>query len=81
MSVCTNATNSAGVSVDKDLKEKDGEEDFLIVKGVKVPRVRGGKRWEEHSKNSQKKMIALYYKKALRKRQKQLERQEVVGDV
>lgn len=77
MSVCTDATRSGGgVLVDK---EKDAEEDFLIVKGVKVPRVRGGKRWEEHSRNSQKKIIALCYKKAFRKRQKQLERQEAVG--
>lgn len=76
MSVCTNAPSVDGVSAEK---EKDAEEDFLIVKGVKVPRVRGGKRWEEHSKNSQKKIIALYYKKAFRKHQKQLERQEAVG--
>ena len=76
MSVCTNVTGRGGVLVGN---KKDAEEDFLIVKGVKVPRVRGGKRWEEHSKNSQKKIIALCYKKAFRKRQKQLERQEALG--
>ena len=75
MSVCTNAPGGGVVSTEK---EKEKEEDFLIVKGVKVPRVRGGKRWEEHSKNSQKKIIALYYKKAFRKHQKQLERQVAV---
>ena len=75
MSVCTKATNGDGVLVGKG---KDSE-DFIIVKGIKVPRVRGGKRWEEQSKNSQKKIIALYYRKAFRKHQKQLERQEVAG--
>ena len=80
MSVCTNATRSGGVTIDKEKDaEKDVEKDFLIVKGVKVPRVRGGKRWEEHSKNSQKKIIALCYKKAFRKRQKQLEAQKQEG--
>lgn len=82
MSVCTNASSRDGVIAEEQPsteKVEDLGKDFLIVKGVKVPRVRGGKRWEEHSKNSQKKIIALYYKKALRKHQKQLERQESVG--
>jgi len=51
------------------------ESDFIIVKGVKVPRVRGGKCWEEQSKNAQKKIIALYQKKAVRKHHKLLQRQ------
>ncbi|XP_065890504.1 tRNA methyltransferase 10 homolog B-like [Dysidea avara] len=51
------------------------EDDFITVKGVKVPQVRGGKRWEEQSKNAQKKIIALYRKKALRKHHKLLQRQ------
>ena len=76
MSVCTNSASSGGVLAGKETSEED---DFLIVKGVKVPRVRGGKRWEEHSKNSQRKIIALYYKKAFRKHQKHLERRAVVG--
>ena len=77
MSVCTKGTNGDEILVEK---EKNSEEDYLIVKGVKVPRMRGGKRWEEHSKNSQKKIIALYYRKALRKHQKQLERQEAASN-
>lgn len=76
VSLSTNLPSKDGALVDN---EKDAENDFLIVKGVKVPRVRGGKRWEEHSKNSQKKIIALYYKKAFRKHQKQLQKQELVG--
>ena len=75
MSICTNGS-SGGVMAGKEMSEED---DFLIVKGVKVPRVRGGKRWEEHSKNSQRKMIALYYKKAFRKHQKRLQKQAVVS--
>ena len=74
MSICTNGS-SGGVLAGKETSEEDDE--FLIVKGVKVPRVRGGKRWEEHSKNSQKKIIPLYYKKAFRKHQKHLEKQAV----
>jgi len=70
MSVSTNVPRSDETSVDE---QKDSE-DYIIVKGVKVPRVRGGRRWEEHSKNSQKKMITLYYKKAFRKHHKQLQK-------
>lgn len=74
MSACTKATSG-----EASAEEEKDPEDFIIVKGVKVPRVRGGKQWEEQSKNSQKKIIALYYRKAFRKRQKQLERQEAAG--
>jgi len=60
------STTNSDASITKD--------DFIIVKGVQVPRVRGGKCWEQQSKNAQKKIIALYQKKAVRKHHNQLQR-------
>ena len=76
MSVWTNTGSSGGVLAGK---EKSEEDDFLIVKGVEVPRMHSGKRWKEHFKNSQRKIITFYHKKALRKHQKNLEKQAVLG--
>lgn len=69
---------SMASSVSSTTSLSDGGNDYITVKGVKVPRVRGGKCWEEQSKNAQKKIIALYQKKALRKHHKLLRRQPTV---